>query len=583
MNLDPRLFRYLNSVRVQFALTIAFGLAAGLLLIVQAYVLAQTVDRVFLKNHALRDVQLLLLSLLAVVVLRAIALWIGEAAAHAVAGHIKADLREQLVQHMVSLGPAYTRGERSGELANTVVTGIEELDAYFSQYLPQLFLSVLVPLVMLVVVFPLDLLSGVVLLLTAPLIPFFMVLIGKAANAQSRRQWAQLSRMSAHFLDVLQGLTTLKLFGRSRDQITIIRQISERFRDTTMSVLRIAFLSALVLEMLATLSTAMIAVEIGLRLLYNRMAFDEAFFILILAPEFYLPLRMLGTRFHAGLSGASAARRIFEVLETPLPECGSAFVGAGFPTRPVQDSNLPLPAIHLDNVHHAYGDRPALNGINFTIRPGQKTALVGPSGAGKSTVIQLLLRFITPTAGEIRIGDVDLCDLHPDTWREQIAWVPQLPYLFAASIADNIRLARPDAPLETVIHAAQQAHADNFIRTFSSGYDTQIGERGARLSGGQAQQIVLARAFLKNAPLLILDEPTSNLDPETEALLHDAIRALMLDRTTLIIAHRLGTVMDADQIVVLDAGQVVETGTHEELVTRDGSYSRLIRPHGDTQ
>jgi ATP-binding cassette subfamily C protein CydD len=578
MNLDSRLFRRLNTVRVPFALTIAFGLGAGLLLIVQAYVLAQTVDRVFLKNHTLRDVQPLLLGLLVVTVLRAIALWIGEAAAHTVAGHIKADLREQLVQHIMSLGPAFTRGERSGELANTVVTGIEELDAYFSQYLPQLFLSVLIPVVMLAVVFLLDLLSGVVLLLTAPLIPFFMVLIGKAANAQSRRQWTQLSRMSAHFLDVLQGLATLKLFGRSRDQISIIRQISERFRDTTMSVLRIAFLSALVLEMLATLSTAIIAVEIGLRLLYNRMSFDEAFFILILAPEFYLPLRMLGTRFHAGMSGASAARRIFWVLETLPPECGPAFAGAGLATRPGY-----LPAIHFDDVHYAYGDRPALNGISFTIQPGHKTALVGPSGAGKSTVVQLLLRFIAPTAGEIRIGDIDLCDLHPDAWREQIAWVPQLPYLFAASVADDIRLARPDASLEEVIRAAQQARADDFIRSFPAGYDTQIGERGARLSGGQAQRIALARAFLKNAPLLILDEPTSNLDPETETLLQNAMSALMQDRTTLIIAHRLGTVMDADQIVVLDAGCVAQTGTHAELIAREGPYRRLIEAHGRNQ
>jgi ATP-binding cassette subfamily C protein CydD len=575
MNLDSRLFRRLDTVRVPFALTIASGLGAGLLLIVQAYVLAQTVDRVFLKNHTLCEVQPLLLGLLVITVLRAIALWIGEAAAHTVAGHIKADLREQLVQHIMSLGPAYTRGERSGELANTVVTGIEELDAYFSQYLPQLFHSVLIPVVMLVIVFPLDLLSGVVLLLTAPLIPFFMVLIGKAANAQSRRQWTQLSRMSAHFLDVLQGLTTLKLFGRSRDQVGIIRQISEQFRDTTMSVLRIAFLSALVLEMLATLSTAIIAVEIGLRLLYSRMAFDEAFFILILAPEFYLPLRMLGTRFHAGMSGASAARRIFEVLETLPPECGPAIVGAGWKTRPGHQ-----PAIRFDDVHYAYGDRPALSGISFTIQPGHKTALVGPSGAGKSTVVQLLLRFIAPAAGEIRIGDSDLCDLHPDAWRRQIAWVPQLPYLFAASVADNIRLARPDAPLEDVIRAAQQARADDFVRAFPDGYDTRIGERGARLSGGQAQRIALARAFLKNAPLLILDEPTSNLDLETEALLQDAMSALMQDRTTLIIAHRLGTVMDADQIVVLDAGCAVQIGTHAELITREGPYRRLIEAHG---
>jgi ATP-binding cassette subfamily C protein CydD len=552
---------------------VIFGLLAGILLIAQAYLLSQVISRVFLDDQTLHDVRFLLIGLLVIALLRAVLLWGGEVSAMLVAGPIKTTLRERLFAHLIGLGPAYTRGERSGELVNSAVNGIEELDAYFRDYLPQRYLSVLVPLSILIVIFPLDLLSGFVLLLTAPLIPVFMILIGKLANIESRRQWLTLSRMSAFFLDTLQGLTTLKLFGRSREQVQIIAQISDRFRDTTMRVLRIAFLSSLVLELLATIGTAIIAVEIGLRLLYGRLAFDEALFVLILAPEFYLPLRMLGTRFHAGISGATAAQRLFEVLDTPLPPAAGKLHQT--PERL---------EIQFEDVHYAYdgGSRPALDSLTFKIEPGQRVALVGPSGAGKSTMVQLLLRFIEPDAGRITAGGLPLADIPANLWRDQIAWVPQMPYLFQASVADNIRLARPDAPLDDVKRAAALAHADSFIAAFPQNYDTMISERGVRLSGGQAQRIALARAFLKDAPLLILDEATSNLDPETEALLQDALRALLRNRTSLIIAHRLSTVYQADQIVVLDGGRVVESGTHEALLAGGGLYRRLVAAYGET-
>lgn len=597
MHLDHRLLHLLRGVRAPFALGVILSLGAGLLLVAQAYLLAQIVSRVFLDGQGLADVRGLLIALLIIALARAGMLWGSEAAAHHAAGQIKTDLRERLFAHLIALGPAYTRGERSGELANTATNGIEALDAYFSQYLPQLALAALVPLATLIVVFPLDVLSGVVLLVTAPLIPFFMILIGSMADRLTRRQWTQLSRLSAHFLDVLQGLPTLKLFGQSRAQIAIIRRVSEQFRDTTMSVLRVAFLSALALELLATLSTAIIAVEIGLRLLYGHITFDEAFFILVLAPEFYLPLRLLGSRFHAGMSGAAAAARIFDVLEiSPAPQSAlelappsiqwrGDLTGDGFPLSAVQGGGqeeglTSSPAsLHFDSVYYAYEDRLALNGVTFTIPAGQRIALVGPSGSGKSTIAQVLLRFITPAAGHITVNGRDLADIPPDTWRAAVAWVPQMPYLFAASVADNIRLGRPDAPIENVIRAAQQAHADDFIRALPGSYDTPIGERGARLSGGQAQRIALARAFFKDAPLLILDEATANLDPDTEALIQDAINALLRDRTALIIAHRLNTIQAADQIVVLDRGTVAETGAHADLIAASGPYSRLVNAH----
>ncbi|MBN1680452.1 MAG: thiol reductant ABC exporter subunit CydD [Anaerolineae bacterium] len=575
MNLDKRLLHLLRGERAALAITVSLGLAAGILLVLQAYFLSQTVSRVFLDGASLHAVRGLLVGLLIVGIARAGMLWGSETAAATSAAHIKTALRERLFAHLIALGPAHTRREHTGELAHTVVGGIDELDAYFSQYIPQLALAALIPLTMLILIAPIDLLSGIVLLVTAPLIPFFMILIGSMADTLTRRQFTQLSRLGAHFLDVLQGLTTLKLFGRSREQSQTIARISDQFRDATMNVLRVAFVSALALEMLSTLSTAIIAVEIGLRLLYGHMQFEDAFFVLILAPEFYLPLRLLGTRFHAGMSGAAAAARLFDILAIPAPETASTRV-----MQPMTDGD-----IRFENVFYVYSDgnhaseRPALNGVSFTITPGQKVALVGLSGSGKSTVIQLMQRFIEPSAGHITVSGQPLHDIPADAWRDRIAWVPQRPYLFNASVADNIRLGRPDALLDAVIHAAQQAHADAFIRDLPAGYDTRIGERGARLSGGQAQRLALARAFLRNAPLLIMDEATANLDPHTEQLIQASIRALMHNRTALIVAHRLNTVQDADHIVVLDRGRVTAAGTHAVLAASGGPYTRLITAH----
>lgn len=571
MNFDRRLLRQSRLARVDLLLTVALGLLAGLVLIGQAFYLSQIVSRVFLGGDSLPQVQPLLWALLVLSLLRAGLTWGSQVTAQRVAGRVKDDLRGRLTAHLLALGPAYARDERSGELTNTVVEGVEALDAYFSQYLPQLAMAVLVPLAILVFVFPRDFTSGLVLLLTAPLIPVFMILIGSLAQELTGRQWVSLSRMSAHFLDVLQGLTTLKLFGRSREQIEVIALISDRFRETTMGVLRVAFLSALVLEMVATLSTAIVAVEIGLRLLYDRMVFEQAFFVLILAPEFYMPLRLLGTRFHAGMSGTAAARRIFEVLDTPLLATRSGPSKQGLPP----DLRC---AVRFDDVHFAYsgGQRPALNGVSFAIAPGQKVALVGPSGAGKSTIAQLLLRFIDPDRGSITVDGFPLADFDAGAWRTRVAWVSQQPYLFHGSVAENIRLARPEAGPEEVRRAAQLARADAFIETLPQGYDTVIGERGARLSGGQAQRLALARAFLKDAPFLLLDEATANLDPENETLIQAAIERLLQGRTALIIAHRLRTVYSADKILVMADGCIVERGTHTSLLGQAGLYRRLV-------
>ncbi len=588
-----RLLILTRDTRLPLLSTILSGLLAGWLTIGQAWLLSSVINAVFLEGQNLAQVTSPLALILTIIGGRALLTWLNEVSANAVAVKIKTDLRERLFAHILRLGPAYARGQRTGELTAAAVEGIEALDSYFSQYLPQLVVTALVPISILFFVFPIDLLTGFVFLLTAPLIPFFMIMIGKGAEIVTKRQYETLRLLSAHFLDSLQGLTTLKLFGQSKAHAKNIANVSDRFREVTLNVLRITFLSALALELLATLSTAIVAVEIGFRLLYNRMEFQPALFLLVLAPEFYMPLRALGARFHAGMSGTTAAKRIYEILDTPIP--ASKVTGQMSQVSDLQPSTFDL---RLENVSFTYPHEsaPALENINLTIQHGQHIALVGKTGAGKSTLVHLLLGFIQPSSGEIRIqvdtetgtqvdrytGTRSPTDLHLSSFilhPSFIAWVPQRPHLFHDTIAANIRLGKPDATDEEVIHAAKAAHLHDFIETLPDKYETVIGEGGARLSSGQAQRLALARAFLVDAPLLLLDEPTSSLDPETESLLEESTRRLMQGRTVLTIAHRLNTIFRADQIIVLDEGKIVEQGAHGELIQQKGVYAEMVKTY----
>jgi ATP-binding cassette subfamily C protein CydD len=374
-------------------------------------------------------------------------------------------------------------------------------------------------------------------------------------------------------LDTLQGLREMKLLGQSQGQAERVTLAAEQYRLTTMNVLRVTFLSALVLEMVGTISTAVIAVQIGLRLLQGQMIFEQAFFILLLAPEFYLPLRLLGQRFHAGVNGLQAARRIFEILNTPgLTEP----IGSDFSAL----NSLPSPRqIRFDHVSYTYPGQthPAVEDVSFELHHGQMTALVGASGAGKSTLASLLLRFSLPTSGQVLVDGDSLECIPSAMWRQTVAWVPQLPVIFRKSIAENIALGNPRAQLADIQSAARQAFLDERIMALTAGYDTVLGEGGARLSGGELQRLALARAFLLDAPLLVLDEPTAHLDLTQEALLEGTVRSLCSGRTVLVIAHRLPTVYRADKILVLDHGRIVETGSHQSLSAVDGPYSRLLR------
>jgi ATP-binding cassette subfamily C protein CydD len=528
--LDPRLLRYSAAARGYLAVTVGLGLAAAALILLQASLLAHVLAAAATGTGA--AVLAGSLAALAVVLLaRAAAGYGGEVTALRAAAAVKSQLRRRLADHVLKLGPAWLTGHRSGEVTTLATRGLDGLDPYFARYLPQLVLAGVVPLAVLIRVGLADWLSCLVIGVTLPLIPLFAILIGLHTKAVTQRQWRLLARLGGHFLDVVEGLPTLKLFGRAKPQAETIGQVTGEYRKATMATLRVAFLSAFVLDLAAALATALVAVEVGLRLLAGHMSYQTALLVLLLTPEAYLPLRAAGAQFHASTEGAAAAADVFAILDTPVP--GRAAAPGSCP------ADLRTDTIRLSGVGLSYPGRgrPALSGVSLTIRPGEVITLTGPSGAGKSSLLALLLRFAEPTSGRIEVGDVDLARVPLARWRRQIAWVPQDPHLFAASVAENIALGAPDAGRAAVEAAARAAGADGFIAGLPRGYDTAVGEGGQPLSSGQRQQIALARAFLRDAPLLLLDEPAAHLDTDTAARLDAALAVLAAGRTVIRVAH----------------------------------------------
>ncbi|HZU76347.1 MAG TPA: thiol reductant ABC exporter subunit CydD [Dehalococcoidia bacterium] len=571
--MHPVLRRYAGPIRAQLAGVILLGLLATAALLGELAALSATVSRVFLAHASLAAVWPLLLALLAAALLRAALSGAQEMVARRAAIRCKSAIRVRLVAHIERLGPAFTRAEHTGELVTTATEGIGRLDAYIGGYLPQVALSVLVPLAIAAALVPVDPLSAAILLITAPVIPLLMVVVGSYAEGRARRQWEALSRLGAHFLDALQGLPTLALFGRADDEAERVARVGERYRERTMEVLRSAFLSGAVLEFLTAGAIGVLAVALGIRLLNGAISFDRAFFALLLAPEFYRPLRELGTLRHAALEGTAALERINQILDTPSPTASPAAVAASL----VLVRATP-PRLTLRDVRYSYpgASEPALDRVSFEIADGATTALVGRSGAGKSTLLNLLLRFVEPTSGEIEADGQPIAALSPAAWRDRVAFVPQRPHLFDGTVRDNLLLARPGATDDDLRRAAELAGADAFLAALPQGYETPLGERGARLSAGQAQRLAIARAFLKDAPLLLLDEPTSGLDPESELLIRRALVTLARERTVLVVAHRLSTVAAANRVVVLERGRVAEAGAPSALLRAGGAYSALV-------
>ncbi|MFJ9894100.1 thiol reductant ABC exporter subunit CydD [Streptomyces sp. NPDC091280] len=547
--IDPRLVQYARATRLFMVAVVGLGAVGALLVIAQAMLIAEVVVGAFQHGKSVSELGTPLLLLVAVAGGRALVSWLTELAAHRASASVKSELRRRLLARSVELGPGWLSGQRTGSLVALATRGVDALDDYFSRYLPQLGLAVVVPVAVLARIVTEDWVSAAIIVGTLPLIPLFMVMIGWATQSRMDRQWQLLSRLSGHFLDVVAGLPTLKVFGRAKAQAESIRRITGEYRQATMRTLRIAFVSSFALELLATLSVALVAVTIGMRLVHGDMDLYIGLVVLVLAPEAYLPLRQVGAQYHAAAEGLAAAQEIFAVLETPVPATGTA--------------DVPSDALSFEDVTVRYPGRSAdaVSHVSFTVEPGETVALVGPSGAGKSTVLNALLGFVRPAEGRVRVGGVDLTDADLERWRSRIAWVPQRPQLYAGTIAENVRLARPDADDTAVRRALADAGALDFVDALPEGIGSVLGEDGAGLSAGQRQRLALARAFLADRPVLLLDEPTAALDGATEAEVVEAVRRLAVGRTVLLVVHRPALLAVADRVVRVTEG---EAAVHAE-------------------
>ncbi|MEV7851760.1 thiol reductant ABC exporter subunit CydD [Streptomyces sp. NPDC088183] len=538
--IDPRLLHHARATRLFLAAVVALGVVGAALVIAQAMLIAEVVVGGFEDGLTVSALRTPLLLLAAVALGRGLVAWLTELAAYRASAAVKSELRGRLLARAAELGPGWLNGQRTGSLVALATRGVDALDDYFARYLPQLGLAVVVPVAVLARIVTEDWVSAAIIVVTLPLIPLFMILIGWATQSRMDRQWRLLSRLSGHFLDVVAGLPTLKVFGRAKAQAESIRTITSQYRRATLRTLRIAFLSSFALELLATLSVALVAVTIGMRLVHGELDLYTGLVVLILAPEAYLPIRQVGAQYHAAAEGLSAAEEIFAVLETEPRQGGTADVPGAL--------RLELESV---TVRHEGRSEPSLDRASLVVDEGETVALVGPSGVGKSTLLDVVLGFTAPDEGRVRIGGVDLATLAPERWRERIAWVPQRPYLFAGTIAENVRLARPDADDGAVTTALRDAGACDFVAELPDGVRTLIGEDGAGLSAGQRQRLALARAFLAERPVLLLDEPTASLDGETEAGIVEAVRRLAVGRTVLLVVHRPALLPVADRVVTL--------------------------------
>jgi ATP-binding cassette subfamily C protein CydCD len=535
---------------------VAVGLVGTAALVAQAVLLGAVVDQVLLHHADVARTVPLLVGLGAAFVVRAAAAWAGEVAAHRTSARVTSALRRQLLTRAVALGPSWLAGERTGALTASATQGIDALDAYFARYLPTAVLAALTPVVLLGCVAVSDWFSAVILAVTVAVIPLFMVLLGLEATRNADRQWARLSGLAATFYDLLQGLPTLRAFGRVDDGRSTLERADAELRTETMATLKVAFLSSLALETLASVGTALVALFLGLRLLHGTLPLGTALAILVLATEVYLPLRRAGAEFHASAEGRAAAARILDILDD-ADTAARLDHGAPGPARPLPDPRTHPLRLDGVRVRHPGRSLPALDGFDLVLEPGEHLAVVGESGSGKSTLLSVLLGFTETEAGDVWIGGERLVDCSARAWRRQVAWVPQRPSLVRGTFEDNLRLGNPDATDAEVARALERSGLDGLVARLPDGLATPVGEGGLTLSAGERQRIAIGRAVLRDVPVVLLDEPTAHLDAAREGDVRAALEPWLEGRTVVMAAHRGGLVARVDRVVNMVAGRPV--------------------------
>lgn len=544
-----RLAKSSRTARNHLFVTVGIGLITTALIIAQATLLAMVIAGVFMDGKSLSDVAPQLIWLALISVGRGLADAGFETSGRFGAARVMAELRGRLAEHLLLKRPGALQEERSGELVNSAIGGVAALESYFARYLPQMVLAAIVPVAILFWVFPQDWQSAAILAVTAPLIPIFMILIGLLTENRTRGRWRHMSRLSAHFLDLVGGMETLRANGRAEAQSDSIARVGEDYRRETMGALRIGFLSALVLELLAMIGVAMVATAVGIQLAGGHLTLEAVLIVLLLAPEMYMPLRQLGNQFHASADGMVAAERIFEVLDQPA--------AVAVPADPVPAPDPAAGTVELTGVSFAYPERePVFEGLDLSIAPGETVALVGPSGGGKTTLVSLLLRLADPAAGRISCGGVELATVDPRAWRTRIAWVPQRPTIFAGTVEENLRLFHPEADRDRLDKVMGLTGLDEIVAGLPQGLSTVIGEGGRPLSLGQSQRLALGRALVSPAPLVVFDEPTAHLDHESESMLARAIGELTGNRSCLVVSHRERPIAAADRVLKLEYGRL---------------------------
>ena len=539
-------------------------LVESLSIVGQAWFFGTLINNFIFSENTLHDERYSIIYLGIAIIVRLLAHYIQESVANRLGSAVKATFRERALEHMFKLGVQHK--ERHGDVIHMLTDGLEQVDAYVARYIPQILYAIMIPLIMGIAIVDTLPIIGIILIITVPLIPFFMILIGKQADRLNKEQWERMSFLSGHFLDVLQGITTLKLFGRAKDQIKVIGRLSEEFKDSTLRVLRVAFLSALVLELVSTISTALIAVYLGLTLLDGEISFFSAFFILLLAPEFYTPFRQLGAAFHTGMAGKTSILKYEEFMnrQPSLPIGGqSQFKGN-------------VQAIEIKDLTFTYEDSEnGVQHISLEAKRNSPIMLVGESGAGKSTIAHIIGGFLTAPKGSVTIDGLDLCDIDIEWWRQQITYVSQHPHIMKGTLREVLSFGM-DVSDKEILDACKEVQLLDVISRHADGLDAVIGEGGLGLSGGERQRVALARAFLRKGQVLILDEVTAHLDVKTESIISTAIQQLMKDKIVIIIGHRLQTMHWASKLYVLKQGIIIQQGSYEELVAVDGYFKDLV-------